>query len=140
MARRDRAFYKVAEWRRRQVVAGEGQLGTRSWMRKTWELMSRRGLGREWAEPQMCQRVSKEAWKKRVYVVVEECFEGRREEELAMMESIGRYERTKSWERVDEESAVYSGEVGMLGAQVCEEYLDDVRERGATNLKLQCRR
>ena len=139
MARRDRAFYKVAEWRRRQVVAGEGQLGTRSWMRKTWELMSRRGLGREWAEPQMCQRVSKEAWKKRVYVVVEECFEGRREEELAMMESIGRYERTKSWERVDEESAVYSGEVGMLGAQVCEEYLDDVRERGATNLKLQCR-
>jgi len=58
---------------------------------------------------------------------------------MAMMKSIGRYERTKSWERVDEESAVYSGEVGLLGALVCEEYLDDVRERGAMSLKIKCR-
>ena len=90
-------------------------------------------------EPGLCQQVSKESWKKRVYDAVEECFEGRRREEMAKMESMRRYEMVKSWERVDEDSAVYSGEVGLLGALVCEEYLDDVREREATRLKLKCR-
>ncbi len=69
-------------------------------------------MGREWAEPGLCQQVSKESWKKRVYDAVEECSEGRRREELAKMESMRRYEVVKSWERVDEDSAVYSGEVG----------------------------
>ena len=139
VARRDRAFYKVAALRKQQVDAGVGQGGTRSWMRKTKALMWRRGLGREWAEPRLCWQVSKESWKKSVYDKVEECHEGRRGQELAGMRSMARYEMTKNWERVDEDSAVYSGEVGRLGALVCEEYLDDVREREATSLKLQCR-
>ena len=55
------------------------------------------------------------------------------------MKSMGRYGRTKNWERVDEDHAEFTGEVGRWGALVCERYLDDMKERGAASLKLQCR-
>ena len=47
----------------------------------------------------------KEEWKERVYEEFEECYEGKNE-------IMGRYGRTKSWERVDEEHAEFTGEVG----------------------------
>ena len=53
---------------------------------------------------------------KRVYEEVEECYEGRRREEMGGMKSMGRYGRTKNWERVDEDHAEFTGEVGRWGA------------------------
>ena len=139
MAKKDRAFFKVAVKRRKQVIEGEGREGVGSWMWSTRKLMWKRGLGREWDIPEVCCQVSKEEWKERVYEKVEEYYEGRRMGKMRGMKSMGRYARTKSWERVDEEHAEYTGEVGRWGAMVCERYLDDMKERGATSLKLQCR-
>ena len=47
VARKDRAFFKVAVMRRRQVIDGEDREGVGSWMWATRALMWRRGLGRE---------------------------------------------------------------------------------------------
>ena len=139
VASRERTFYKIAALRRRQVIMGEGEEGTRSWMWNTRSLMWKRNLGREWDEPWICRFDSKDEWKKRVYLEVEECYEDRRREEMAVMKSMGRYVRTKNWDRVSKEHATYAGEIGKLGALVCESYLDDVNEREAAKLKLLCR-
>ena len=139
VARRDRAFYKVAALRRMQVIVGEDVEGTKSWMWNTRSLMWKRSLGREWDEPWLCCFISKEDWKKRVYTEVDECYDGRRMVELAGMKSVRRYVRVKNWQRMIVERAAYVGEVGKLGALVCESYLDDMSEREATKLKLQCR-
>ena len=50
----------MAVMRRRQVIEGVGREGVGSWMWATRELMWRRGLGREWNEPELCSHVSKE--------------------------------------------------------------------------------
>jgi exonuclease III len=139
VAETSRAFYKVAVMRRRQVVEGTNGDGMGSWMWKTRELLWRRGLGEFWDEPESIVDVSKERWKEMVYQAVEERHDKVRGEELAGMNSMKRYSDVRSWGRMDEGRAAYAGEVGRMGALVCERYLDDVKEREATKLKIKCR-
>ena len=47
------------------MIEGEDREGVGSWMWATRALMWRRGLGREWDEPELCCHVSKDDWKER---------------------------------------------------------------------------
>ena len=50
-----------------------------------------------------------------------------------------RYVRSKRWDKVEEEFARSSGEIGRRGALVPEPYLDDRKEPVGRRLKLMCR-
>ena len=58
---------------------------------------------------------------------------------MTTTESMAQYNKIKWWGPVDKSRAMFSGEVGMRGALVCERYLDDTSNRLGCRLKLLCR-
>ena len=62
--------------------------------------------------------------------------EREREEGSLSMET---YLKVKNWNRMDSQRAQFEGEIGKLGALVCERYLDGVEEKTGCKLKLMCR-
>ena len=55
------------------------------------------------------------------------------------MSSAANYRVIKHWGTVDAQHASFRGEEGKKGALVCESYLDDMRERLGSHLKMLCR-
>ena len=47
--------------------------------------------------------------------------------------------KVKCWDKMDADRAVLAGEVNIRGSMVMEKYLDDVKERLGSHLKLMCR-
>lgn len=114
-------------------------LGHRSWMAGTKKLMHNRNLQEFWDDHKKYIEKSKEAWKKEVYVNVETHYESERDERMRTMTSMQVYNQVKNWATTSKDKAEFTGEIGKLGALVCERYLDDVTERVGCKLKLMCR-
>ena len=108
-------------------------------MRGTRDLLQTRGLTDHWTVPSECAAMTKAEWKKVVYNAVEGSHEAAREQECETMVSMERYIHVKDWSRTSKDRAEYSGEIGRLGALVVERYLDDVKDRFGSRLKLMCR-
>ena len=134
-----RALAAVARTRMWQVKWGGAGVGARSWMRGTRDLLQTRGLTDHWTVPSECAAMTKAEWKKVVYNAVEGSHEAAREQECETMVSMERYIHVKDWSRTSKDRAEYSGEIGRLGALVVERYLDDVKDRFGSRLKLMCR-
>jgi len=83
--------------------------------------------------------MSKDNWTKTVYEAVEAQHEATRAQRCDSRVTMERYKLVKDWSKVGGDRAEYSGEVGRLGALVVERYLDDVKDRLGTKLKLMCR-
>jgi hypothetical protein len=92
-----------------------------------------------WSDPARCAQLSKDQWKSMVYDRVEAHYEEERGSEVALLPSLSRYVKVKSWKRMDDDRAEFKGEIGQLGALVVERYLDEVRDRLGGRLKLLCR-
>ena len=137
VAKPDRALVLVAAMRRRQLRwEGAAEL---SWMKQTRKLMRARGLEEHWTSPELCVGPSKDEWRDLVYERVEEHYERARQQDCASMTSVTRYRHVKCWEKMDVDRAVMTGEVSIRGSMVVERYLDDVKDRLGSRLKLMCR-
>lgn len=139
VAEPSRALAVVARNRRWQLSWGTGNIGKHGWMAGTRQLLRDRGLAEHWSDPVVCATTTKEVWKCMVYQKVEAHFEKERDNEIALLPSLSRYDKIKAWERMDNYRAQFKGEVGVLGALVVERYLDDAEERLGVRLKLLCR-
>ena len=74
-----------------------------------------------------------------MYEQVESYYEQAREKHCSQISSAARYLGVKCWDAMDADRAVMKGEVDTRGALVVEKYLDDVKERFGSRLKLMCR-
>jgi hypothetical protein len=97
------------------------------WMGRTKALLQEGGLSEDWADPNQCCRLSKEAWKDAVYDSVEERETTDTINRLSIMSSdhAARFVRSKFWGKVGKDFACFTGEIGRRGALVPEPYLDD---------------
>lgn len=135
-ADRRRLLRTVSEVRRGQVLANAGQ---RSWMWGSRRLLQEMQLSRYWYDPDEVVRHSKLAWKRIVYRQVEQEQEHERRRRMEGSLSMETYLKVKNWNRMDSQRAQFEGEIGKLGALVCERYLDGVEEKTGCKLKLMCR-
>ena len=89
-------------------------------MGTTRDLLVKHGLYSHWLDPE------KGDWKELVYEAVEGAEDGALRARFAAMTgaSTARYARIKTWDKIEREFAVLSGETGRRGAQVIEPYLD----------------
>jgi hypothetical protein len=138
VAGRERALSLVASMRRAHVLRG-GKLGRGSWMQGTRALLQEMNLAGHWFSPSTTRAQCKEQWKSAVYRQVEEWQEVARRARMRGLQSMERYGKLKCWAEVGAERAQFKGEIGRKGALVMERYLDDVKERTGTKLKLLCR-
>ena len=136
----ERTLVAITTMRRRQLEWGY-KGSDRGWMRETRALLIRRGLRSHWINPSLCASQTKEEWKGICYKAVDEAESEALRTRFARMkgDAAARYARIKSWDKVTKDSAVMSGEVGMMGAHVIEPYLDGREEQVGTRLKLMCR-
>jgi hypothetical protein len=139
VAQPSRALVAVARARRWQLMWGGAGMGRLGWMAGTRQLLNDRGLADYWSNPARCAQLSKDQWKSMVYDRVEAHYEEERASEVALLTSLSRYVKVKSWKRMDDDRAEFKGEIGQMGALVVERYLDDVRDRLGGRLKLLCR-
>ena len=111
------------------------------WMGKTKAMLEKADLSEDWRDPSLCCKLLKEEWKDKVYDSVEERETRNTITRLVKMTSnhASRYVRSKRWDKVEEEFARSSGEIGRRGALVPEPYLDDRKEPVGRRLKLMCR-
>ena len=111
------------------------------WMGKTKALLIEGGLIENWRNPNLCSSKPKEAWKDAVYDSVEDRETTTTISRLSMLSShhAARFVRSKNWDKVEEDFACFSGEIGRRGALVLEPYLDDRDEPVGRRLKLMCR-
>ena len=137
VAKPGRALVLVANARRRQLRwEGGAEL---SWMRQTRKLLRERGLAEYWTTPAEVADIGKYEWRDKVYEQVEEHYERERELHCSTLLSASRYMAVKCWDKMDADRAEMKGEVGQRGSLVVERYLDDVKERLGSRLKLLCR-
>jgi hypothetical protein len=139
VAEPSRALVAVARARRWQLMWGGAGMGKLGWMGGTRQLLHDRGMAEYWSDPAKCARLSKRQWDDMLYDSVEAHYEEERENEVALLPSLSRYVKVKSWKRMDEDRAEFTGEIGELGALVVERYMDEVRDRLGGRLKLLCR-
>ena len=109
------------------------------WMGKTKAMLEKADLSEDWRDPSLCCKLLKEEWKDKVYDSVEERETRNTITRLVKMTSnhASRYVRSKRWDKVEEEFARSSGEIGRRGALVPEPYLDDRKE--PVGRRLMCR-
>jgi len=136
----DRLFNHLAVIRKAQLERG-GLFASKGWMKGTRATLEKYGFAHHWNRPALTRIVTEVEWKARVAEAVDALEErDRRQRALAgTSESWKRYQRVRNWGRVSEEAAVFSGEVGRLGARVFERYLDDRSDGEGRRLKLWCR-
>jgi hypothetical protein len=139
VAQPSRALVAVARARRWQLMWGGAGMGRLGWMGGTRQLLKDRGMAEYWSDPARSAQLSKNQWEVMVYDRVEAHYEEERESEVALLPSLSRYVKVKSWQRMDEDRAEFKGEIGKLGALVVERYVDEVRDRLGGRLKLLCR-
>lgn len=121
-------------------VKANGGAGALSWAKGTRDLLSRRQLAEFWVDTKKCCRdFSARDWKDLVYKRVEEASDASRHRRMCVMSSAANYRVIKHWGTVDAQHASFRGEEGKKGALVCESYLDDMRERLGSHLKMLCR-
>jgi predicted secreted protein len=111
------------------------------WMGRTKTLLQEGGFSKDWADPNLCCRLPKSAWKDVVYDSVEERETSNTISRLSSMSSnhVARFVRSKFWGKVGKNFACFTGEIGRRGALVPEPYLDDRNEPIGRRLKLMCR-
>jgi hypothetical protein len=111
------------------------------WMGKTQKLLNEGGLTENWHNPELCSAQTKMEWKDAVYDSVETRETTATISRLVNLSSnhAARYARSKNWDKVKEDHACFTGEVGRRGALVPEPYLDDRDEPVGRRLKLMCR-
>ena len=134
-----RALSIVARMRRGQVRWGLGKVGELSWMQGTRTLLNNREMAQHWTDPKQSSATSKATWKKIVYRHVEEHFERQREQRVESLSSLDEYKKVKHWGPMDKDRAQFVGEIDRRGSLVVERYLDDVKDRLGTRLKLMWR-
>ena len=133
-SQQERALFQVAQWRREQVLGGQGR---DSWMHGTRALLQERGLGEYWRAQDKCRGLDKEVWKGGVRHHVDEHHDGAREgHQIPMM---AQYNRVKNWDPTPAWRAHTRKEIDRRGALVMERYLDDKMERMGKTLLTQCR-
>jgi hypothetical protein len=152
------AKLRLGYWRRLHVASGERTLAAvaslrhkhmqwgykgagEGWMGGTKKMLTSLGLYTHWLDPMLCTTQSKEQWKDIAYEAVEGAEDVALRTRFAGMSGVAaaRYARIKSWDKVSEDMAVMSGEIGLRGAQVIAPYLDGRAEPVGTRLKLMCR-
>ena len=126
---------------RRWQVDWAPQAFNNGWMGKTKTLLKEGGLIENWHSPHLCSSQTKRAWKGAVYDSVEARDTTATISRFVNLSSnhAARYARSKNWDKVTEDYACFSGEVGRRGALVPEPYLDDRDEPVGRRLKLMCR-
>lgn len=84
------------------------------WMGKTKAMLEKADLSEDWRDPSLCCKLLKEEWKDKVYDSVEERETRNTITRLVKMTSnhASRYVRSKRWDKVEEEFARSSGEIG----------------------------
>ena len=129
----------VAEYRHREFINSGGRgLGSRGWMRTAGESLIAHGMTPFWLTTSLVADISSLTWKGMVYDA-DRISDGRRREKMGGMTSTSTYSDIKDWGLNPKVYAFSSGEVGRLGQNVPERYLDDRRCLKGTRLKLLCR-
>jgi hypothetical protein len=108
VAQPNRALVAIARARRWQCMWGGAGMGRLSWMVGTRQLLQDRGMVEYWSDPVLCARLSKEQWKTMVYDRVEAHYEEERRSEAALLPSLTRYVKVKSWKRMDVNRAEFT--------------------------------
>ena len=110
-------------------------------MKSIRDTLEKYGLAHHWTRQALTRMTSEDQWKVQVAEAVDMVEEReRRERGLASdSETWHRYQRVKNWAEVNEETAVFSGEIGRLAARVFEKYLDDRSDGEGRRLKMWCR-
>jgi hypothetical protein len=130
----------VIDFRRGEWVAHGGRgMGARGSMRHFERVLRASGMGEYWADPAAVGRVSEAEWKRKADLAVDTAYDKARAERMARMPTATVYAAVKEWGRSSEEYSFSRGEVGKLGQQVPERYLDDRRNLKGTRLKMLCR-
>ena len=136
----DRIFNHLAVIRKVQVERG-GLYARKGWMKSIQDTLEKYGLAHHSTRPALTRMTSEDQWKVQVAEAVDMVQERERMERglASDSETWHRYQRVKNWAEVNEETAVFSGEIGRLGARVFEKYLDDRSDGEGRRLKLWCR-
>jgi hypothetical protein len=136
----DRLLRVVVGFRRDEWTAHGGRgLGSRGSIRQFERVLRASGMGQYWEDPAAVGRVSEEDWKKKADLAVDTTHDRARAKRMTRMPSTTTYMAVKEWGRCPEEYSFSNGEVGKLGQQVPERYLDDRRNLKGTRLKMLCR-
>ena len=135
----DRLLRVVAIERHRETCHHNPRLGSKGWMKTAKAALERYDLLEYWSNPHACRGVGKDQWKDMVYQRVDQAFDGVRAKRMAEMPTAAAYSQLKSWAPTSQEYAFSGGEVGRLGQQVPEPYLDDRANLGGMHVKMMCR-
>ena len=130
----------VVGFRQAELESQGGRgLGSMSSMRHFKRLLQTVGMGKYWTDPTSAGNVPTPDWKKKVEGAVDAHHDEARAQRMRRMPSCVPYMGMKDWGPTSKEYSFSSGEVGKLGQQVPERYLDDRRNLKGTRLKLLCR-